>query len=283
MINTNGQDDLLCVTPAKSYDAPKYPAYSDTRNNPVLLKKLPSRWQKNAAVIACVGVFGSFALTGCDEFQDGLDRIRQDIAGGPGSGAVVEPYTRETGRDLDITVRAHYGGAGGGPSYVAYLTEQEALSIIRAEAEAAGLRFNDTPPDYSVDIWEDGWGGDDSKIGLDLFDKDKAVAVAYTNMGIHWDVLRWMWNVDIVGETTKAFEKQYKDVTVGVFYDSGETVGWDSYSPENAKEVTEEAKAEAGKNLEEQLRAQVREFIKLLQEKGILEAAGHESDAASDE
>jgi len=257
----------LKISPAKKYDAPKYPAYADTKNNPLLLNKLPSRWRKNAAVIACIGLVGTFALTGCAKGTPNID-------GGEPDTIIIEQYTRAVGSALNLTVRTHNGGDGGGPVYVAYLTEWEALSIIRAEAEAAGLRLNDTPPDYKADA-------DGIIVGLDLFDENKQVALAYVNPE---DTGRWGWEYDaknLAVAAERELRQKYEDIKFGVFYVTGETVGWGrpSWADEDwaagqqwsEKEVTEENKAEAGKNIEENLKAQVQQFIRSLQRQGILD------------
>ena len=48
----------------------------------------------------------------------------------------------QTSGENDAKVRMHNGGSGS-TFYVVYLTEQEALSAIRAEAEAAGLELSE--------------------------------------------------------------------------------------------------------------------------------------------
>jgi len=63
-INKNNNSDI-CVTPVKKYTPPKYPTRDDLKRSPELLKKLPSRWQKNAAVVATAGVVGIMTLTSC--------------------------------------------------------------------------------------------------------------------------------------------------------------------------------------------------------------------------
>jgi len=90
--------DLHSLQPMSSYETPKYPTLDETKNDTKLLRKLPSRWKNNVAVIACVGMLGlgMLALTGCENI---FNR-------GP-----------------------HHGGDGGAPLYVAVPTELEVSFI----------------------------------------------------------------------------------------------------------------------------------------------------------
>ena len=118
----------LRMMPVKRYSAPGYPTYSDARRNPALLKKLPSRWQSNAKVVACVGMLGTVAMAGCDVKPRDSSTQTNIVASVRG--------------DNHAKVRVHGGGCGGS-AYVVYLTEMEALSIIKAEAKAEGLQINE--------------------------------------------------------------------------------------------------------------------------------------------
>ncbi|MCL2837705.1 MAG: hypothetical protein FWE04_01370 [Oscillospiraceae bacterium] len=140
-----GNNDLLSINPVENYDAPRIPPLDDN-GNAEMLKKLPNRWKKKAAVIACAGIMGISALTGCMGH-----------------------------RELDI--RFHHGGMSSGPMYVVQLTEQEALGIIRTRLEAAGLNFDVESPGYSVAV-----GG--RIVSLDLFDSKRNVAVAQSGASL---------------------------------------------------------------------------------------------------
>jgi len=138
--------DTLQLRPVKAYNAPDYPTLSDVNGKPALLKKLPSRWQANAKVIACISVLGTVALTGCDKTHHGgsggsiyVTRLTEQEAENARTGIVK----KVTG-DNHARVRIH-GGGSGGVGYVVYLTEQETYSIIKAEAETAGLKLSETP------------------------------------------------------------------------------------------------------------------------------------------
>ncbi|MCL2158340.1 MAG: hypothetical protein FWH48_02915, partial [Oscillospiraceae bacterium] len=56
----------IYVTPVKKYAPPKYPTQKEAALAPELLRKLPSRWKKNAAVAAMLGLA---ALNSCGVFE----------------------------------------------------------------------------------------------------------------------------------------------------------------------------------------------------------------------
>ena len=235
------KNDLLSLTPAKTYTAPKYPTLTDTHSDPAPLKKLPSRWRKNAAALACIGLLGAAVFAGCVTPHNGDD-----------------PPPIGNGYNCDWDNHLHHGGSGAAPIYVVHLTEQEALGMIRTQLETAGLNFGATPPDYTVEV-------QDSHIGLDLYDADKGVAIALIDRresGLDWD---WWWNdnEERAELATDAFADLASDLSVGVFYCPGEDYwGWDDPS--------DESRAELRASLEEHLTAQVEAFLDLLRAQGTL-------------
>ncbi|MCL2838038.1 MAG: DUF4136 domain-containing protein [Oscillospiraceae bacterium] len=181
-------NDLLSVNPVENYEAPRIPTLDDTCGNAEMLKKLPNRWKRKAAVIACLGIMGANALTGCMGH-----------------------------REFDRTWRVHNGGAFSSPMYIVHMTEQEAFGIIRSQLEAAGLNFDAEPPDYTVQF-------SGSTISLELFDEERNVAIArvraddrnITHFPHEWQE-RWHTNA-----VAQRFAEQ-TDITVGVFYNQGVT------------------------------------------------------------
>ena len=141
-------NDLSNLQPLENYTPPSLPKLSDGK--PPQLRKLPSRWQKNAAIIACAGVMGLSMLAGC--------------------GGSVDDH------------RYHWGGGPSMPDYTVYLTEQETLNIIRAQLEAAGLNLTEPPSEYSVELERcDGL----ETIGLTFFDAERRVGAVYA-WGFGW-------------------------------------------------------------------------------------------------
>ena len=57
------KDFELSIAPVETYEAPEIPVFGS--DNSALLKKLPSRWQKNAKIVACIGIAGTLVLSGC--------------------------------------------------------------------------------------------------------------------------------------------------------------------------------------------------------------------------
>ena len=157
------KDFELSIKAVEIYNAPEILTLSG--NSQPLLKKLPKRWQKNAKVIACFGVIGTLTLSG------GIHPFSQNSTTN-----LINAQASYSGYDeSDLVIRLHSGGAGSS-FYVVHLTEQEALGIIRARLEAAGLDFSATPPNYTIgDESPFGWW---DNIGLDLFDEQKGVAIA---------------------------------------------------------------------------------------------------------
>jgi len=299
----NSKNDLLRVAPVKNYTPPKLPTLEESSvNHP--LKALPSRWKKNAAVIACLGFTGALTLSGCtdalrDRYHHGgapfapyyvacpteneaLNNIYHHGGSGYAPYYVAYPTEQETLAHMmaqieaaELNLRTHWGGSGSGPYYVAYLTEQEVLGFIRAKLEAAGLNFDAAPPEYTI------FGIDDTnprpagvdEIGIALFDAGNNVAIA----SLSNDESHRAFSPQGCALTyliAEEFTRRLSDITFGVFYNPGAIVGfgpspWDE-DEEYIQEVTPEKKEEARHILIERITAQVDEFIAWLQAEGIV-------------
>ena len=222
--------DEFKLLPLKEYKSPKYPTYLSVDSDRLLLKKLPSRWQKNIGALACVTLLGATTiLGGCFGLFNGC--------GCPECGSV------------------HFGGAGV-PAYVVYLTEQEAIGVIRNKAEYLGLELNDTPPDITVgDSWRE--------TRLKLFNEEKNIALAHVGPTDRWDFWGNSWQAQ---NTQTAFnnllENEDSNLTVKVLYSNGEPTRC-CPSDEQRAEITQRLKAH--------LSAQVRDFIEFLQAEGVIQ------------
>ncbi|MCL2354371.1 MAG: hypothetical protein FWC68_00475, partial [Oscillospiraceae bacterium] len=210
--NIEEKEEPLRVEPLEEYKTPEYPNQFEARKNPELLNKLPSRWQKNTKVIACIGLVGTMTLAGF--LYINRDSNEQGVFPRNTTGNITTQIPR-----YELLVRAHHGGGGGAPIYVVYLTEQEALGIIRAGLEDAGLLFNSRPPNHTVDVTiftgRDHFGmGRDTEVGLDLYSREKSVGISY-----------------IAGERNSArqveieFERQHRNLWVRAFYTPSEVIG----------------------------------------------------------
>jgi len=156
----------------------------------------------------------------------------------------------------------HLGGAGPAPIYVAHLTETDALNMIRVHLEEVGLNFANVAPPYVVEHWG-------HETGIDLFDAEKNVAIAFINL--HNATLtssidhgddhgRW-----IVPGIQDAFEKAHEELNFGVFYNPSQRRHWRGRNHENPH--TEEELELLTEALEEQIQA----FIVRLQAEGLID------------
>ena len=294
----------ISVTPVKKYNAPKYPTQNDANQMPEMLRKLPSRWEKNAKIIAAVGLLGAMTLTSCGVLDPLLKPNNTGTENNPGG--------TESANYLNVApVFVHGEGTGSiGCVMIAppvFMSEQEALAIIKNEMKSAGVDFYATPPKkYTAtqnkrEKKEDSYWGDyetvlgGGKIGLDLYDDKKSVAVTFISM----DEAEEKYLPDKDGNTMGSsvtsyrprelaelsvgdFAKQNGDISIGVFYDPG--TDWQSeeyqkileeYNNYDSKgkswgEASEQYENDTKAMIEEDLRQQVRDFIEWLQGQGII-------------
>jgi len=261
----NDKDNLFEINPVKNYEAPKLPTLQGVRGDSEFLKKLPSRWRKNAAVITCIGLMGAstFSLSGCDglfgaQFRGEPLCTMCSIERQPHRGEPV--YTICSIEQEPLVHRTHHGGCSGDPTYVVHLTEQEAFSIIRAHLEAAGLRFNSTPPDYTYELWGS------LEIGLDLFDEDKGAAISFINISERRVRGSEYWRL---ADRVERGLKEQTDISIGVFYNPDKVIG-QNFSDFSNWSNDPEAEERARAYLERRVNNQARRFLLWLQSEGIL-------------
>ena len=275
------------IMPLKHYQLPKYPSYEDAKTEPSLLRRLPNRWKKNMAALACVGLLGmATTLGGCfgascniplpptpstPAYPNGNDN------GNNGNNSNGGGY--ENGNeDLCIAdiiasgISAHHGGSGGPPVYVVYLTEQEALQVIRYKAESLGLSMRSTPPSISVVARqnEHQWALT-REIGVGLFNAEKNIALSHVGGSNWWD---WEWSNRQVAQNAQAlFNEKDGDMTIKVFHGvsewAGSPIAWNEET--RAPVFPQERLIETTQTLKQHLKAQVREFIEWLQAGGIIQ------------
>ena len=254
----------ISVTPVKKYTQPKYPTQTDAKLAPELLRKLPARWQKNAAVVAAAGLFGAITLTSC---------------------GILEPGDSNTGYNPDsenflnvAPVFIHGEGTGAmGCVMIAppvFLSEQEALAIIKSIAETEGLNFSVEPPGYTAvknevkaEEAEATWleeeyllGG--GQVGLDLYDSINQVAVTYISMeraAVGYNDGRGAGTVtfyrprELAELTADDFARQNGDINIGIFYEPGKP--WEN---EEYQHIFEEYRA----NMDEAYEIYYKPYIK---------------------
>jgi len=280
------KDDLTALCPVKKYKSPKLPTLQDARDNPALLKKLPSRWENNAKVIGLLAIISAGAITlsacaggGINPWPNSDARNGAPVYSGHPAGQEPSINAPRYVDPQELELIGHIGGAASGPFYVVYITEQEALDIIRAQLEAAGLNFDTDPPGYVATLSFDDFRPWSIDVGLDLYDAEKGVAVAQVGQ-------RSAGFAEMVAEEF-AEQKTSRNITVGVFYNPylspdsefGTSWDWGGYWSDEEDEWIDtkpsdeeiaDAKEKARPILESGLNVQVQEFIAWLQAEGII-------------
>jgi len=290
-------DDLQALSPVQEYEAPKLPTLAEKPQ----LKKLPARWQKNAAVVACIGVVGTMTLASCASETKAspvdaavpysvtyAQTTAAAITGAPeetteehtaqeyttaqeaATTAAITTQTTTTTQQTtmaitpaELDLRSHWGGSGAGPFYVVHLTEQEALGIIRTQLEAAGLRFGATPPNHTVEVvWVDPLGHGSTSQTTGL-----ALLDANNNVAVALSE-RGGWFAE---QTQQRFarDRQTRNLTIGTFYSPGEGIERDWRERPVIPPTAEEMQAHIPV-LRANLTEQVQTFIEFLQAEGIL-------------
>ena len=124
--------DIIKITPVKKYAPPKYPTRTNATSDPKLLRKLPSRWEKNAAVVAAVGMLGAMTLTSC-----GVTKIDSAFEGQEVTENIQE-YTEP---------EEEYFALEGEPAVAEFTTEQE---VTYDMGELAGDVIFEIPTEQEV-------------------------------------------------------------------------------------------------------------------------------------
>jgi len=269
-MNTDNRE--FDLTPMQSYTPPAYPTRGT--NPAAALKKLPIRWAKNAAVIACLGALSLGALTGCGAqvTQPAAPAARCD----DGIHGVVATYPQggdwhvENGREFDVEVRTHWGGSGAGPFYVAYLTEQEALGIIRNRLCQAGICFDAPVPDYVATAEVP---AEEATAALSLFDERTRQGIVFPAPN-WWEKFRFfeISPEQIEGALQQEFAQRF-DVSAAFLPNPGESMcdgAWWDRDWETELTFTEEEKQAVGEILKERLVDQVDAFLDHLRTEGVL-------------
>ena len=296
------------VAPVKKYAPPEYPTLIDAGIAPAILRKLPTRWQKNAAVVAAAGLLGAIALSSCG--ISGKPKAAGDSPGG-------ESYLNVA----PIFVHGEGTGSIGCVMIVppVFMSEQEAFAIIKSEASSAGLEFSAKAPGYAAtqnEAAEQLGNGEyryrlgGKSVGLDLYDAEKKAALAYIPMQaaektylpdkngnqMESSVVSYLPR-ELAGLAAQDFAKQEGGIAVGVLYEPGMNWDlvdvyfaktneiWESFFNEEKQDIDEEnleeyrakmdgaqAELEAAvkERIEADLRAQVRDFVEWLQGQGII-------------
>lgn len=227
------KNDLLTLASMQYYDAPKLPTLETYK--PDLLKNVPSRWKNKMKMTTVAGLFGMTLLTGCSVYEALMPVSDYDYY-------LVDDWM-------------HHGGSGGAPLYIAYLTEQEALEIIKTQLEKAGLNFEEISSRYHLQV--DNW----ATAELILADEERDLTIAFID---RW----WTWHNEDYEikerlEITEAAIQQFRD-------EFGVEVSSVIFNPTD--EVwNENDKLAIKAGFEEDLTRQVQNFIEQLRTDGVVE------------
>lgn len=127
------------IQPVTKYKMPKYPQKIEVMKNPTILNYVPSRWKKNAIVMTAFSL--TLTLSACSAHSSA------NLGVSPGSDAPSLTPTASVPLENTMVYTAapifeHGSGSGsyGCSSITApyFFSEEEALEIIRAEAESYG-------------------------------------------------------------------------------------------------------------------------------------------------
>ena len=276
------------LQPVHCYPKPQLPTREIVDQNPDLLRLLPRRWQGNAAVVtALAAVLAMSSASRASAAQESTQlRVAPIFTHGYGAGS--------------------YGCVTVCPPV--FLSEDEARAVIRDEAKSAGLSLHlDTSVRVEVELpitwWEFSRSADGEpketcktgnlvrKIVLDAVDEKHNVVVEFVSSRDVGEVLGnpndpvMSAGTDFVKRAAvnlrEALARTKPDRIYGIFYDPVEhywmpTAGKLSYKPNwgttPADREKEQRKLDAmTKDLSrEQLRLQVKDFIKWLKAQGVI-------------
>ena len=253
----------LRVHPVKHYRTPSYPTLQSAVQTPELLQPLPKRWQMGTTVGSLLASLTMLSAAGCG-------------AESPASSTGESTHTSKTDKKIPSMIAPlfeHGDGTGTfGCVSVAppvFFSESEALAIIKNEAKAAGIDLNSAAPNAYTLLPESSVSNDKkttfgTPVGLEAYDSKTNIAVTfisqeegtnqYEGYAISADTARTKERAQQVME---AWKEQKVPHIVGTFYDPGVS----------AKDKTSE---QAYKLAEQELRAQVKDFIEWLQGQGVI-------------
>jgi len=255
------QNEHFTLDSIQDYTPPAYPTRDSLDS--AKLRKIPKRWAKNAAMIACVGALSLGALTGCAAPTQPPERC------GDGRHGVVAIYSQS--REFDVEIRAHFGGSGAGPFYVAYLTEQEALGIIRNRLCEAGICFDAPVPNHeaTVRITDRDLT---ATARLTLFDERTRQGLVFPATWWH-EMVYWPMRHGEIQDALQQDFAQRHNISATFMQNPGRSMcdgDWHEREWEVTLTFTEEEKQEAGQILKARLESQLDTFIEQLRVEGVL-------------
>lgn len=274
----------------RRYRAPAYPTQAYLLDHPELLRWVPRRWQRNRLVLGVLGLVIPLVVS--------RPALAADGKGAPAAAPRVAPLF------LHGDGRGAFGCVVVNPPV--FLTEDEARQVVQDEARKAGLNFvtnaltlkgAQVPVTDQFAFTEDRETKDGDKKGaraaklqkrdlaLDGYDKkhDVAYQVVTQDDFAQWERKdRTMWcsvssyDFKTTAQTLTNGLTQAKGQTiVGVFYEPAASAPRAEFPRKGATEAQQQAfwdgQAKAARKLgEQELRAQVQDFVKWLKGQGVI-------------
>lgn len=278
------------------YRAAGYPDKDAVLLDHDLLVTMPSRWKRNAAV--CAALTATVALLAACKAEarpvDAAETVAAistpEITQSPTPSLTPAPTQSPTPNIIeDVHLFEHGVGRGAFGCIMVtppvFLTEQEAMAVIRDVAEQNGLSFDTSLTVNGVQIpviTADSKSFSDqitSKLGeieLDGYDDTHGIAFEFVSVE---DVESWRANpppvsmsnypiIDLAEDLVQSMNHQESDTVVAVFYDpvtylKREDKGLSDF-------LTDEERLELFEQSKEDLRQQVLDFIAWLKAEGII-------------
>lgn len=184
------------VQPVKRYKSPRYPDKEETLKNPGILLALPERWRNNAYATVALASLLFMTLTACGD-KDNAGENEQF------TGQIAPIFIHGTGR-------GSFGCVSVAPP--AFLSEEEAFSVIREEALREGIVFTkEAPALQSVIIPETNlyYADEEKNMGrqkgalvLDGYDAEKKIAFEFVSRD---DIYGWVKKNNTVWSSVESF------------------------------------------------------------------------------
>lgn len=267
------------VKPIAKYKFPVYPDKEEVLKNPKLLKKLPERWKGKSYVAAAFFSLLLMTLAGCSSKNEDVKTVE-----GTYTGQTAPLFIHGEGR-------GSFGCVSVAPP--AFLSEEEAFSVIEEEAKREGIVFtkggltlknimvpktdtyydqdnNSKVKSQKGDITLDGI--DESKnVSFEFVSKEDIETWADRNTGRYSSVETFKF-LDTAEALVKGMEDNTGSMTVATFYDPHY-----KFDAQNIQDIINENKDDY-KAMEEKLkeivkgdlREQVRDFLSWLKGQGII-------------
>jgi len=300
----------LRLIPVLGYPRPRYPTRDAVRDEPDMVRRTPSRWVGRGAasvvtlalgaVPACAGRSSSPAATATEQVP------RAEAEAGPAAEAAPVPSPTATAPEAAAVGDAEVGAQSAAPpsspgaavvfeggegrgsvgcvaiAPPVFLTEQEALQTIGDELSRAGLTLGPggaTVPDVRLPLYEQcgpqtGLAAPAS-FELDASVQGRAIALEVltsSDLDAMWDpssgcsVQSYRF-LEAAREIARQMGRP-QNLLVGVFYDPATRYCRGSFRPQGL--TCESSEAAARGKSQDDLRAQVRQFIGFLRSSGAI-------------